>query len=52
MIITVDYHNVYVILYENKELLKNVAPPSLVGETITEVWKSVLKNPDKYIVVE
>ena len=46
-----DYTNVHVIPKENKELLNKVTSPYLTGETITDAWKSILKNPDKYLSV-
>ena len=46
-----DYINVHVIPKENMELLKKVTSPYLTGETITEAWKSVLKNSNKYKTV-
>ena len=46
-----DYYNVHVIPNENKELLENITSPYLKGDNITEAWRSILKNPDKYLTI-
>ncbi len=43
-----DYCYIHVIPDENKELLNNITSPYLEGDSISEVWKNILKNPDKY----
>ena len=46
-----DYYTVHVIPKENYELLSNITSPGLYGNTISESWKSVLKEPDKYMTI-
>lgn len=46
-----DYRHIHVIPKENKELLNKITSPDLKGENISEAWKSVLNNPDKYITI-
>jgi len=46
-----DYQHIHVIPKENKELLNNITSPYLEGDNISEAWKSILKNPEKYITI-
>ena len=43
-----DYQHIHVIPNENKELLENITSPYLKGKDISEAWKSILFNPNKY----
>jgi len=43
-----DYRHIHVIPKENKELLNKITSPDLKGNNISEAWKSILNNPDKY----
>ncbi len=43
-----DYRHIHVIPKENKELLNRITSPYLKGKNISEAWKSILKNPNKY----
>jgi len=43
-----DYYHIHVIPDENKELLEKITSPGLEGYNISEAWKNILKNPDKY----
>lgn len=46
-----DYLHVHVIPEENESLLKRNTSPKLYGDDLSNTWKSVLKNPEKYVVV-
>lgn len=47
-----DYMHLHIIPQSNKELLTvNTAIGKLVGNTLTETWSNLLKNPDKYKVI-
>lgn len=45
-----EYYHVHVIPDSNTEL-KNKIPPGYSGTDISTAWKSVLKEPDKYLVI-
>jgi hypothetical protein len=49
-----DWIHIHVIPDKNKELKSNVTSPRLKnnGNNIEEAWKSVLKEPDKYISID
>lgn len=44
--------NVHVIPKDNKELTLNITSPTLRGRDIHTTWKSLLKVPDKYLVID
>jgi hypothetical protein len=41
-----------VIPNENKELRETITSPGLSGNDITEAWKTVLKQLEKYIAID
>jgi len=43
-----DYYHIHVIPDENKELLNSITSPYLEGDSISEAWKNILKNPNRY----
>lgn len=45
-----DWIHLHIIPKDNIELKNTITSPGLVGSDIEEAWKSVLKNPQKYIV--
>lgn len=46
-----EYIHIHVIPKENKELLERVTSPGLKGSSMSEAWKTVLRNERRYIVV-
>ena len=46
-----EYMHVHVIPENNTELRDRVTSPGLNGRNISEAWKSVLKDPEQYIVI-
>ncbi len=46
-----EYIHLHVIPSKNKELKERVTSPDLIGETISEAWKSVLREPERYHVI-
>lgn len=46
-----EYIHLHVIPRENRELLDRVTSPGLKGDTMSEAWKGVLKEPGRYIVI-
>jgi hypothetical protein len=46
-----EYLHVHVIPQVNRELRLTNTSPSLVGSSMSEAWKSVLKQPELYMVV-
>ena len=46
-----EYLHLHVIPDENSELLNKVTSPNLPGTTMSEAWKNVLKEPNRYVVV-
>ena len=46
-----EYIHVHVIPEGNKELREGVTSPGLAGETMSEAWKNVLKEPGRYVVI-
>lgn len=46
-----DYIHVHVIPTQNAELRNKITAPGCSGNDISEVWRNMLKNPDKYLVV-
>lgn len=49
---TVDWLHLHIIPTENKELKNNVTSPRLTGDTMEIAWKNVLRQPDKYKVID
>jgi hypothetical protein len=47
-----DWVHVHVIPNENTELRETITSPGLSGKNITEAWKAVLKQPEKYVVID
>ncbi|MCE1164516.1 MAG: hypothetical protein LWX07_03835 [Bacteroidetes bacterium] len=43
-----DYLHLHIIPKENLDLINCFTSPGLSGKTITEAWKNVLKEPEKY----
>jgi hypothetical protein len=43
-----DYYHIHVIPDENVDLLNNITSAGMEGENISDAWKRVLKDPDKY----
>jgi hypothetical protein len=48
---TSDWQHIHVIPDENKELKNTNPSPELPGNTMETSWKSILKNPERYIVL-
>lgn len=46
-----DWLHIHVIPKENVELRKRITSKNLIGNTLEESWKKLLKFPEKYIVV-
>ncbi len=46
-----EYIHLHVIPSKNKELKERVTSPDLVGETMSEAWQNVLRNPSQYQVL-
>ena len=46
-----EYVHLHIIPNKNKELLERVTSPGLSGETISDAWRNVLKDKDRYIVI-
>ncbi|MGY5874310.1 MAG: hypothetical protein RTU30_01070 [Candidatus Thorarchaeota archaeon] len=46
-----EYIHLHVIPSKNKELKERVTSPDLVGETMSEAWLNVLRNPSQYRVL-
>jgi len=46
-----EFLHIHVIPENNKELREKVTSPSLVGNTMSDAWKNVLKEPNRYIVI-
>ena len=46
-----EYIHVHVIPEDNVELRERVTSPRLKGDTMSEAWKSVLREPGRYIVI-
>jgi len=49
---TTDWLHLHIIPSENKELKEYVTSPGLAGNTMEAAWKNVLRQPDKYIVID
>jgi hypothetical protein len=47
-----DWVHVHVIPNENRELRETITSPKLLGNSITEAWRSVLKQPEKYVTID
>lgn len=47
-----DWVHVHVIPNDNKELRETKTSPRLPGKNITEAWKAVLKQPEKYVAID
>jgi Restriction Endonuclease associating with ARP len=47
-----DYIHVHAIPEENKELLETNTSPLLDGKNLSDAWKSVLKDPGKYRIID
>ena len=45
-----EFIHIHVIPEKNLELRNRITSPGLNGDTISEAWKSVLKEPDRYLV--
>jgi len=46
-----EYIHLHVIPSKNKELKERVTSPDLVGDTMSEAWQNVLRNPAQYMVL-
>jgi hypothetical protein len=46
-----EYIHIHVIPENNIELRESVTSPRLKGDTMSEAWKSVLQEPERYIVI-
>lgn len=46
-----EYIHLHVIPSKNKELKERVTSPDLVGETMSEAWQNVLREPERYQVI-
>jgi hypothetical protein len=46
-----EYIHLHVIPSENKELKERVTSPDLLGETMSEAWRNVLRDPSQYQVL-
>jgi len=46
-----EYIHLHVIPSGNKELKEQVTSPDLVGETMSEAWRNVLREPERYQVI-
>ena len=47
-----DWIHVHVIPEENKKLKEDITSPDLTGSNAEEAWKNVLRDPEKYIVID
>lgn len=46
-----EYIHIHVVPRENKELLERVTSPYLRGSSMSEAWKNVLRDKNRYVVV-
>ena len=46
-----EYMHLHVIPTANRELLDRVTSPGLTGKTMSEAWKNVLRESERYIVI-
>jgi len=46
-----EYIHLHVIPSKNKDLKERVTSPDLVGETMSEAWQNVLREPKRYQVI-
>jgi len=46
-----QYHHLHIIPSRNEELKIPVTSPELVGESMSEAWKNVLFEPERYQVI-
>jgi len=47
-----DWVHVHVIPNENTDLINKITSPGLNGDTIGEAWKTVLRQPEKYVSMD
>lgn len=46
-----DYYHVHVIPRENTKLRTSITSPSLQGDTISDVWRALLREADRYVTI-
>lgn len=46
-----EYIHLHVIPSENKQLKESVTSPNLEGDTMSDAWRNVLRNPSRYQVI-
>ncbi len=46
-----EYIHLHIIPSKNRELKEQVTSPDLIGETMSEAWQNVLREPERYQVI-
>ncbi len=46
-----EFVHLHIIPKENKELLDRVTSPKLKGNSMSDAWKNILKEKQKYLVI-